>query len=150
MFAIASKPKRFSLGDDFIDGSSSAGRIIYLDSSNSHGLIVGPLWYGVQNSWDSWVSKDGGTENGYGLYRTPTYSEFQTYIQPMLNETQTDYLPWGVYSGWPASEQGLDKWWTGTEQSPTAAYAYSVQTDTFVALSKNVSTAIGGFLVREF
>ena len=147
MWGVASKAKRFSSGNDFVSGSSLGGRVIYLDSSTSHGLIVSPIWY-TARSWTSMMTLDGNFENNFGPYRVPTESEFNTRIRPMLNESQTDYLPWGVYSGWPASEQGLDKWWVADEVDASSARAYSVQTDTFVTILKTTNAV--GIIIRDF
>ena len=147
MFGIASKRIYWSGNIDFISGSSVGGRIIYLDGSNQHGIAVGPTWY-TARSWSSMMGEDGRATNNYGPYRVPTESEFNTRIRPMLNGTINDDLPWGVYSGWPASEQGLDKWWVADEVDANNARAYSVQTDTFVTILK--STSAVGVILRSF
>jgi hypothetical protein len=144
MWGVASKPKRFSNGDDFVEGSSVGGRVVYTDSSTAHGLIVSPLWY-TARSWDSAMTLDDKTENGYGMYRVLSESDFNTYIRPMLNNTQSNYLPFNVYSGWPASKQGISLWWTSDEVDANTARAYSQQSDGFITVQKSTQAVLAIF-----
>ena len=144
MFAITSKPKRFSLGDDFVEGSSVGGRIIYLDSSTSHGVIISPYWYDPFVSQTDLLLAEDGYVNGYGPYQVPTEGQFNDYVRPMINGTATDYLPWNEYSGWPtrANMEGKNIW------MKISGKCYQVTQDRYVYQAASVLNA--GMLIRFF
>jgi hypothetical protein len=152
----ASNPTRTYKGGEIVSGQYSLGErvdsgfIIHLDGSRLHGVMVTPIYYGPI-VYESFQVYDGTYIDGYGPYRIPSQDEFIDYIQPMLRGEVTDYLPWGLTDGWPASKPSTGGIFTSTLSGgdPENVLRYSLSTNTY-GYTNTTSAELNGFLIRNF
>ena len=155
MFAVASKPKIYSLGQIFPSPAGSTfdnggGKIIYLDASNRHGWAVSLKYWASTYTWNEVIATDNTFDDNWGPWRVPSESEFNTYVRPMWNGTATDYLPWNQGS-WPSSNVGqCDSIYLRDVVNATEGRRYITGTDSFGNWYKTNAGTACKFWIREF